>query len=49
METLSLLFINYIHLVKYSMLQLLTHYIYNKTRRIFYFVFKLFLYVYILE
>ena len=45
METLSLLFINYIHLVKYSMLQRLTHYVYNKTRCIFY----LDLYAYLLE
>lgn len=34
METLSLLFINYIHLVKYSMLQRFTLYVYNKIRRI---------------
>ena len=29
METLSLLFINYVHLVKYSMLQRLSHYVYD--------------------
>lgn len=29
METLSLLFINYIHLVKYNMLQRLLHYVYD--------------------
>lgn len=32
METLSLLFINYIHLVKYSMLQRLLHYVYDDIR-----------------
>ena len=47
METLSLLFINYIHLVKYSMLQRLLHYVYDNISVLYFTLKSLFIGLYI--